>query len=127
MMAAASAHIARDVTAGAKHTPGPWQVEGVRHTGDLKIGSDARLHMVGPDGDAVCAVFYDMKTGRGLRDARLIAAAPELLEALETIRNCWAGHSEECAFAKNYHDKCDCDWPEIAAKCDAAIAKARGQ
>ena len=66
-----------------QHTPGPWQVAGVRHSGDLKIGRDTRLHMVGPDGDYLAAVFFDMRTGRGLKDAHLIAAAPELLEALE--------------------------------------------
>jgi hypothetical protein len=64
-----------------KHTPGPWQVSGVRHTGDLQIGRNTRLHMVGPDGDAVAAVFYDMRDGKGFADARLIAAAPDLLEA----------------------------------------------
>lgn len=69
----------------AGHTPGPWQVAGCRHSGDLKIGRDTRLHAVGPDGDAVAMVFYDMKTGRGLKDARLIAAAPELLEALQRL------------------------------------------
>jgi hypothetical protein len=63
------------------HTAGTWQVAGVRHSGDLKIGPNARLHFVGPDGDAVAAVFFDMKTGRGIADARLIAAAPDLLEA----------------------------------------------
>jgi hypothetical protein len=63
---------------GSACTAGPWQVNGVRHSGDLKIGRDTRLHMVGPDGDAVAAVFFDMNTGRGLPDARLIAAAPEL-------------------------------------------------
>jgi hypothetical protein len=67
------------------HTKGPWQVSGCRHSGDLKIGRDTRLHAVGPDGDAVCMVFYDMKTGRGLRDARLIAAAPELLEVARMV------------------------------------------
>lgn len=63
-------------------TPGKWQVEGARHSGDLKIGPGTRLHMVGPDGDAVAAVFFDMKTGRGWADAHLIAAAPDLYEAL---------------------------------------------
>ena len=65
----------------AGHTPGPWQVAGTRHSGDLRIGRDTRLHAVGPDGDAVAMVFYDMKTGRGFQDARLIAAAPDLYEA----------------------------------------------
>lgn len=68
-------------------TPGPWQVSGVRHSGDLHIGKDSRLHMVGPDGDAVTATFYDMKTGRGLKDAHLIAAAPDLHTHLTAALN----------------------------------------
>lgn len=68
-----------------QHTPGPWQVAGARHSGDLKIGQNTRLHMVGPDNDAVAAVFFDMRTGRGFSDARLIAAAPELLEVAQRI------------------------------------------
>lgn len=67
-------------------TPGPWQVEGVRHSGDLKIGAGTRLHMVGPDCDAVAAAFFDMQTGRGLADARLIAAAPDLARAALSAR-----------------------------------------
>lgn len=62
-----------------------WQVAGVRHSGDLKIGKDTRLHMVGPDEDAVAAVFFDMKTGQGMSEARLIAAAPELLNMLKNV------------------------------------------
>ncbi len=62
----------------AQATPGPWAVEGVRHSGDLKIGPNTRLHFVGPDDDAVAAVFFDMKTGQGLPDAKLIAMAPDL-------------------------------------------------
>jgi len=65
-----------------KWTKGNWQVEGARHSGDLKIGPGTRLHMVGPDGDAVAAVFFDMKTGRGLPDAHLMSAAPDLADAL---------------------------------------------
>jgi hypothetical protein len=59
-------------------TPGPHSVSGTRHSGDLKIGANTRLHMIGPDGDPVAAVFYDMRTGRGFNDARLYAAAPDL-------------------------------------------------
>lgn len=73
----------------AQATPGPWAVEGARHSGDLKIGPNTRLHFVGPDGDAVAAVFFDMKTGQGLPDARLIAMAPDLartvLEQQDTL------------------------------------------
>ena len=73
------------VSTSAGHTPGPWQVSGTRHSGDLRIGRDTRLHAVGPDEDAVAMVFYDMKTGRGLKDARLIAAAPDMLNAIRAV------------------------------------------
>ena len=67
--------IERDAETG---TPGPWQVDGTRHTGDLKMGPNARLHFVGPDDDGVAAVFFDMKTGVGFTDARRIARVPDL-------------------------------------------------
>lgn len=100
----------------APHTPGPWQVEGVRHSGDLKIGHDTRLHMVGPDGDAVAAVFYDMATGRGYADARLIAAAPDMLAALDrALPWLWGLANEDPSVTR--------DW-ECARD---AIAKATGE
>ena len=70
-----------------KATKGHWQLSGVRHSGDLKIGNDTRLHAIGPDGDAVAMVFYDMKTGNGLLDAKLLVELvnnlPTILQALE--------------------------------------------
>jgi hypothetical protein len=73
----------------AKHTPGPWKVH---PHGPV----DNPLTQVGPSGIAVCEVYpdRDWSTIRGVpfqkqerrdADARLIAAAPELLDALETI------------------------------------------
>jgi hypothetical protein len=106
------------------HTKGPWQVSGCRHSGDLKIGRDTRLHAVGPDGDAVCMVFYDMKTGRGLRDARLIAAAPMLLEgaqdtvgALKLLRTGLRERAPETLGVIDAH----------ISELEYAIAKALGQ
>jgi hypothetical protein len=70
-----------------KHTPGPWQVSGVRQRGGDWYG-----HPVGPDGFNIALVAYsDRKPGEhvtSLADARLIAAAPDLLEALQTITDC---------------------------------------
>ncbi len=55
-----------------EHTPGPWKV-GRDHDGSLKVGS-------GLD------VAYVLGQGSGAEaNARLIAAAPELLEALERV------------------------------------------
>lgn len=51
-----------------KHTPGPWTVNA------NGINS--------PDGHIV---FFDVSGGPHETDARLIAAAPELLEALEKL------------------------------------------
>ena len=68
-------------------TDGPWSVCGVRHAGDLKIGDGTRLHFVGPAGDSVAGVFFDMKTGRGFSDARLIALAPALAAEVISLRN----------------------------------------
>jgi hypothetical protein len=61
------------------HTPGPWTAEKLNET-------SRRISYVGPPGmgigDEVC-VLYDQNNED---DARLIAAAPEMLEAL--IRVC---------------------------------------
>ena len=63
-----------------KHTPGPWQMSGVRSRQEI------HGHMVGPDSFGVACVAYSDRTTAdhlaSLADARLIAAAPELLEAL---------------------------------------------
>jgi hypothetical protein len=70
---------------------GPWSVSGVRHAGILKIGDDTRLHFVGPDGDSVAGVFFDMKTGRGWEEARLISLAPELAAEVIALREALEG------------------------------------
>ena len=81
-----------------KHTPGPWAIDG-EGTNAMVRGADltivaVRHRLTGPTHEA---------------NARLIAAAPELLEALESILS----------------DACDngAYWD----KARAAIAKARGE
>lgn len=68
----------------AAATPGPWAVSGVRAS-TVKLGRDTRVHHIGPDDDHLAAVYYDMKTGRGFMDAKLIVAAVNALPALLTI------------------------------------------
>lgn len=53
--------------------------------------------------------------------AYLIATVEELAGALKLIRFSWGGHAEQCALV--HGGKCDCDWPSVAAVCDAALAK----
>lgn len=55
---------------GGKHTPGPWSFEGPSHSIIVWAGEDSRVCFMTSDGPAEA-------------NARLIAAAPALLEALD--------------------------------------------
>lgn len=87
----------------AAHTPGPWVLEHYDFEGHYEVGT------VDPHGDTevIAQVFYanDGPGGRGKADARLIAAAPALLEALEAIAaRKWDSMTQGCdaaAEAKN--------------------------
>lgn len=59
----------------AKHTPGPWRI-----TAQGK-------HVVSVEDGRICAAPEHMAKWNWDANARLIAAAPELLEALELIAN----------------------------------------
>ena len=61
----------------AAHTPGPWKVD--------------NQYIHGPDGIRFLAVAGD---GAGQANARLIAAAPELIEALEAALETIYGQAE---------------------------------
>jgi hypothetical protein len=65
------------------HTPGPWSLH---EWGDHEIDIHA------PDGRVLCSMAqeYNDETGGGMEiepDAQLIAAAPELLEALRNTKD----------------------------------------
>lgn len=65
----------------AKHTAGPWKHEG---DGDITgIENDPENGCVGPVD--IASVYLRTVPGRTEANARLIAAAPELLVALEEI------------------------------------------
>lgn len=62
-----------------KHTPGPWCVEGVGIRALVRAGTSG----------VIVAVRHRLSAQENEANARLIAAAPELLEALENIlSNC---------------------------------------
>lgn len=84
-----------------KHTPGPWKTV-VNHNGDIMI-CDKKNFVVGEIAD----VFPEHVDG----NANLIAAAPDLLEALKG-----------CIDDPDYCAK----RPLVTAKARAAIAKAEG-
>ena len=83
------------------HTPGPW-------------GLDGNL-IEGPDGERVaCITAYSRRTPKQKANARLIAAAPELLEALQLCRQHMYEHASNTA-------------DDAFERLCAAIAKATGE
>jgi len=81
-----------------QHTPGPWVIH------PEALGEHS---IVTPDGRGLIADIY----GRSPANARLIAAAPELLEALQ-----------DCVAVPNKNRP-----DEVWQRARAAIAKATGQ
>ena len=107
------------------HTPGPWEVlegtdmiftvgspygNGPMHVADVRGWG----HMTGRGGGL--AWSDDKALAVQLANARLIAAAPDLLEALTAAREYVAG-AYECAFPDDYVNAA------VLAQIDAAIAK----
>ena len=86
-----------------KHTPGPWRYVG--HFGTHCLDSNGRCIADAPHPNG-------MSEEEGFANARLIAAAPELLEALEYL----------AGFEKN----ADWDGYKAVTMAKSAIAKARG-
>jgi hypothetical protein len=95
----------------SKHTPGPW-----RHSYD-------RGYFVEPLGrdqiGRVCTIQAPRNSETGLADARLIAAAPELLDALVSLGG-------TCFCDVGVGDPRMSDHSVPCKKARAAIAKATG-
>lgn len=112
----------------AQHTPGPWRAGYYDDssgydcmTGGISIGPNAAgpIHLDGQHyGQKRCKVIEKESIERMLADARLIAAAPELLEVLEL---CEGNISSLLASA---HPKVYGEWLSVVK---AAIAKAKGE
>lgn len=96
----------------SKHTPGPWS----------RVGTF--VHALSDDGaNQFCALVQDAHTPTQVLEAnaRLIAAAPELLEALQqTLAQCLAWQGEPNEYSCEIHSK-------IIRQARAAIAKALGE
>lgn len=102
----------------AKHTPAPWEVRQAPSVNSR----DYDIFQAGVSPSAGKIARVPGREGReqiSIANARLIAAAPELLEALKDIldrfKSCIAGGNGEL----------DDDAPAIK-KANAAIAKAKG-
>ena len=67
-------------------TPGPWFVSGVRYRMNGGEWHNVnRYNEATKKDDNIACVGYDPRTGDGMSDARLIAAAPDIAEALEKL------------------------------------------
>lgn len=100
----------------AQHTPGPWIACEYGGYGDY----DGKCRVVlGEGGDIRTAVVLGFDTPENEANARLIAAAPDLLEALRYCRN-------SLKAVIDGEGGIGLHAPEII-EADAAIAKATGQ
>jgi hypothetical protein len=96
-----------------KHTPGPWRVAAMRGFAG-SIG-------VGPKGEtAVAVIAADAFPSEREANARLIAAAPELLAALRAMIGVWE-HGIDPS------DEQEIGEPTAVRWARAAIAKAEGR
>jgi hypothetical protein len=101
-----------------QQTPGPWEI-GMRGGFNANLICDRSGEDMHTD-NAICSVFgmyqhqdvEDQKDSKGLANARLISAAPELLEALKNLL--------ESHYNGNIINA-DC------TEAEAAIAKATGE
>jgi hypothetical protein len=97
-----------------KHTPGPWKV--VKTDDHISRPKDFRVD--GPTYTANSCCGCSDTGNMVLADARLIAAAPELLDALNNFVE---------FFAPQYYTNSGAEFQKIRADALAAIAKARGE
>lgn len=113
------------------HTPGEWSVH-------ARPDGSEYGHHVTSHGLTICAVTYQLPDSNGeserIANARLIAAAPELLKALHEGRRAIGDHfaPNDCyatgpLTGDGFRDLVQCPACSFIAMYDAAIAKATGE
>ena len=91
-----------------QHSPGPWAQAPL-----------SAVEILGPDETMIATSRYGMNgisREQAVANARLIAAAPELLAALQELNRA----------VRQFTNADESDWPELVA-ARAAIAKATGK
>ena len=88
----------------AKHTPGPWAID------DHQAG-DCYAYVIPESGSilgAICRVDLPLDSyGQGLADARLMAAAPDLLAVLQELQESaayWSEYDVPLGIVSRIHD-----------------------
>ena len=100
-----------------KHTPGPWKAD---------CANEIVPDIESPEPHQHIACAYDFKRDKdeAKANARLIASAPELLEALETISNLIP--IARLYFPKSIHNSEKFHLELACAEVGKAISKAKG-
>lgn len=107
------------------HTPGPWEVQSHGHDFWVDTPCDPPQHR-----QDICRMSFRMTDHKVSADnARLIAAAPELLEALQRVedRLTKAARAFYVSGKRNALQEALEGWQEDINPARAAIAKATGQ
>jgi hypothetical protein len=120
----------------AKHTKGPWETStGIIPSLDKRAIAVCRADMKeGEKGTAVCVVAWESDANeKDLANARLIAAAPDMLAALEAITSnphiylgdlVYKVREEEC---QGWEGDAVRQWSEAVTAVSEAIKKAKGE
>lgn len=96
----------------AKHTPGPWEIEGTKIVSYARLGKD--------DAPETVIDCRGAMSGENVQaDKRLIAAAPELLKALKAVKEAYNLKDDALSFQETMDSVMDF--------VNVAIAKAEGR
>ncbi len=110
-----------------KHTPGPWCLGNPRIIDQLEVRQGITAGGSWHNGEPIVVDLCQFKTNhefpRMESNARLISAAPELLEALKRAAQGLRNQVEFGIVPDSY--KCECS--DIAADFESIIAKAEGR
>ena len=105
------------------HTPGPWNL--VSQRANAASGSPVLSEIW--SGNYIVARLGALHTDRAVTDARLIAAAPDLLSALKDILGMAEAHTNRCKALRHNKGKPVIEAMEAdLAAAYAAIRKAEG-
>lgn len=115
----------------AKHTPGPWKLLPI-HCWEYQVGAPGQGDYAGQTAALAVVRNWDCQPPgeQVYANARLIAAAPELLEACRKLINIVHSGPTQCPFGVPMTPKnnpCECNYHDDYRSACSVIAKAEGR